>query len=131
MDSEAIMQALLNLMDNAIKYSPQRKFIRVDLHRRDGEGEISVEDRGVGIPPRDQARIFEMFYRVEKGLVHTVKGSGLGLSLVKHIVDAHGGRITVHSRPGEGSRFSIHLPLAREGGGGGDVDPGLPGSADS
>ena len=69
-----------------------------------------MEDQGVGIPPREQDKIFEEFYRVERGLVHTVKGSGLGRSLVKHIVQAHGGRIRVDSRPGEGSRFSVWLP---------------------
>jgi signal transduction histidine kinase len=117
-DGDAMTQALLNLVENAIKYSGDRKMIRVGLERRDGEAVISVEDRGIGIPDREQERIFDMFYRVEKGLVHSVKGSGLGLSLVKHIVDAHGGRIRVESRPGEGSRFSIHLPLPAAGGGG-------------
>jgi signal transduction histidine kinase len=110
-DAEAVTQALLNLMDNAIKYSKDRKFLRVELSRRDGEACILVQDRGVGIPPREQDRIFDKFYRVEKGLIHDVKGSGLGLSLVRHIVDAHHGRITLESRLGEGSTFMIFLPL--------------------
>jgi signal transduction histidine kinase len=117
-DPDAVTQALLNLMDNAIKYSAGNKVLKVALERRDGHVVISVEDRGLGIPAREQAKIFEKFYRVEKSLVHDVKGSGLGLSLVKHIVDAHGGRITVESRPGEGSRFSLHFPLAGPGSGG-------------
>lgn len=124
-DPDAITQALLNLLDNAIKYSPERKFVRVEIGRSDGEVTVSVEDHGVGIPPRDQDRIFEMFYRAERGLVHTVKGSGLGLSLVKHITEAHGGRVTVRSRPGEGSRFTIHIPLGEYGPGAGPYpEPG-------
>jgi signal transduction histidine kinase len=110
-DGAALTQAILNLMDNAIKYSGTRRYLRVELAREGAEARIAVEDHGVGIPPREQASIFEKFYRVEKGLVHDVKGSGLGLALVKHIVDGHGGRITVDSRPGQGSRFSIFLPL--------------------
>ncbi len=110
-DPDAMTQALINLLDNAIKYSKESKFLRVELRREDGSAVIAVTDHGVGIPTREQARIFEKFYRVEKSLVHDVKGSGLGLALVKHIVDAHGGRIAVASRPGEGSTFSIHLPL--------------------
>ncbi len=110
-DGAAMTQAVLNLMDNAIKYSGTRRHLLVELRREGDEALIAVEDRGVGIPQREQANIFEKFYRVEKGLVHEVKGSGLGLALVKHIVDAHGGRITVDSRPGEGSRFAIFLPI--------------------
>ena len=110
-DPDALIQALINLLDNSIKYSRERKVMRIGLREEDGHAVISVEDQGVGIPPREQDKIFEEFYRVERGLVHTVKGSGLGLSLVKHIVEAHGGRVRVESRPGEGSRFSIFLPL--------------------
>jgi signal transduction histidine kinase len=110
-DADAMTQALLNLMDNAIKYSSQTKTLRVSLEQRGAEAVISVEDKGIGIAPHEQGRIFDMFYRVEKGLVHSVKGSGLGLPLVRHVVDAHGGRISVDSRPGHGSKFSIFLPL--------------------
>ncbi len=110
-DGEGVTQALLNLMDNAIKYSRDRKYLRVELSRQDGEARILVQDHGVGIPPREQDKIFEQFYRVERGLIHDVKGSGLGLTLVRHIVDAHGGRITLESRLGEGSTFMIFLPI--------------------
>ena len=110
-DPDAITQALLNLLDNAVKYSQDEKWVRVELTRSDNEAVIQVLDRGIGISPREQSKIFDMFYRVEKGLVHSVKGSGLGLSLVKHIVDAHKGRVIIDSQPGRGSRFSIHLPL--------------------
>jgi signal transduction histidine kinase len=114
-DPDALTQALLNLLDNAIKYSPEEKKLRVELAQKSGEAVISVDDRGMGIPASEHGKIFDMFHRVEKGLEHSVKGSGLGLSLVKHIVEAHGGRITVESRPGQGSRFSIHLPLGKNG----------------
>lgn len=113
-DPDALTQALLNLMDNAIKYSLREKHLKVALGREDGQAVISVQDRGIGIPPREQRRIFDMFYRAERGLVHSVKGSGLGLSLVRHIVEAHGGAIRVESRPGHGSTFSITLPLDGE-----------------
>ena len=115
LDKDAITQALLNLLDNAVKYSGKTKFVRVTLKRRGDEAVISVEDRGVGIPAKELEKVFDKFYRVEKGLVHTVKGSGLGLSLVKHIMEAHGGRVEVASRPGEGSVFSLILPLDRRG----------------
>lgn len=110
-DGAALTQAILNLMDNAIKYSGATKYLHVELARKGAEALIVVEDHGAGIPAREQANIFEKFYRVEKGLVHDVKGSGLGLALVKHIVDGHGGRIAVDSHPGQGSRFTIFLPL--------------------
>src|SRR5262249_42102172 len=72
---------------------------------------VSVVDRGIGIPLSDQQRIFEKFYRAGATLVHDVKGTGLGLTIVKHIVDAHRGRITVDSKPGAGSTFTVFLPL--------------------
>ena len=76
---------------------------------------ISVTDHGIGIPRDEQQKIFDRFHRVGTGLVHDVKGSGLGLAIVRHIVEAHGGRVTVESRPGEGSTFSIHLPVDAAG----------------
>ncbi len=111
-DRDAVAQALMNLMDNAVKYSEQaeKKEVVVAVGKRDGFVIVSVTDHGVGIEREEQKKIFEKFYRVSTGLVHDVKGSGLGLSLVKHIVEAHRGRITVESEPGRGSTFTIHLP---------------------
>ncbi len=73
---------------------------------------LEVVDHGMGIPPREQQKIFEKFYRVGDPLVHNTKGSGLGLSLVRHIVQAHGGEVMVDSVPGRGSKFTINLPVA-------------------
>ena len=110
-DGDAIRQALANLVDNAVKYSGKSKDIVVSL-RRDGDRlDLSVQDQGIGISRSEQKKIFERFHRVGTGLVHDVKGSGLGLSIVRHIVLAHGGQILVDSEPGRGSRFSIRLPL--------------------
>jgi len=113
-DREAVAQALLNLLDNAVKYSEraEKKEVLVKVGERDGCLQISVTDHGVGIAPAEQKKIFEKFYRVSTGLVHDVKGSGLGLSLVKHIVEAHRGSVTVESAPGHGSTFTISLPAA-------------------
>ena len=113
MDPDAVSQAVHNLLDNAVKYSGDSKEVAVRLEREDDSAVISVEDHGVGIAREEQRKIFERFHRVSTGLVHDVKGSGLGLSIVHHIVQAHQGRITVESEPGKGSKFSIHLPLQR------------------
>jgi signal transduction histidine kinase len=110
-DAGAIAQSLSNLLDNAVKYSNGKKDVTVSL-RRDGDWiVVAVTDQGIGIARDEQRKIFDRFHRVSTGLVHDVKGSGLGLSIVRHIVDAHRGRVTVESRPGEGSTFSIHLPV--------------------
>jgi signal transduction histidine kinase len=110
MDSNAIAQALINLLDNAVKYSGESKEISVRLGQEDGSVTIAVADRGIGIEREDCGKVFEKFYRVGNCLVHDVKGSGLGLSIVKHVVEAHHGRVTVESEPCEGSTFTIHLP---------------------
>jgi signal transduction histidine kinase len=109
-DRDAISQALLNLVNNAVKYSDDVKKISVRLRRRDGFVAIEVADHGIGIPRSEQEKIFEKFYRVSTGLVHDTKGSGLGLALVKHIVEAHKGKIQLESAPGRGSRFTILIP---------------------
>jgi two-component system phosphate regulon sensor histidine kinase PhoR len=110
-DSRALQHCVLNLLDNAVKYSRDRKDIRVAVAAADGHVRLSVTDRGIGIPEAEQDRIFEKFARVETGLVHDVKGAGLGLSLVQMLVHAHHGRVEVASTPGEGSTFTILLPV--------------------
>ena len=114
-DREAMAQAISNLVDNAIKYSGEVKQLSIKTETLGSDLSIEIADRGIGIPRAEQAKVFEKFYRVGNGLVHDVKGSGLGLSLVKHIVEAHKGTISVESEVGKGSRFTIRLPLARNG----------------
>jgi signal transduction histidine kinase len=110
-DREAIARSLLNLVNNAVKYSATEKYLGVHLYRRNGGVNIEVVDHGIGIPLKEQLKIFEKFYRVGDPLVHNTKGSGLGLSLVRHIVQAHGGVVAVESAPGRGSKFIITLPV--------------------
>lgn len=110
-DSDAIAQALNNLLDNAVKYSGDSRDIHVRLFADENWVAVSVRDRGIGIARDEQKKIFERFHRVGTGLVHDVKGSGLGLSIVNHIVEAHGGRVGVDSEPGQGSTFTIQLPI--------------------
>jgi len=110
-DREAMARSLLNLVNNALKYSQDRKYIGVNLYRDNGSVKLEVVDQGIGIPHQEQQKIFEKFYRVGDPLVHNTKGSGLGLSLVRHIVQAHGGEVAVDSSPGQGSKFTIVLPV--------------------
>ncbi len=111
-DREAIARSLLNLVNNALKYSKDEKYIAVSLYRSNSSVNLEVRDRGIGIPANEQGKIFEKFYRCGDPLVHNVKGSGLGLSLVRHIARAHGGDVMVESDPQKGSKFTIALPLA-------------------
>jgi signal transduction histidine kinase len=110
-DREAIARALVNLVNNALKYSSDEKFLGVRLYRQDSVVKLEVADHGIGIARRDLSKIFEKFYRAGDPLVHNTKGSGLGLSLVRHITQAHGGDIAVESTPGRGSKFILTLPL--------------------
>jgi len=110
-DREAMARSLVNLVNNALKYSQDRKFIGVNLYRDNGSLKLEVVDHGIGIPHQEQSKIFEKFYRVGDPLVHNTKGSGLGLSLVRHIAQAHGGDVFVDSAPGQGSKFTITLPV--------------------
>jgi signal transduction histidine kinase len=116
-DRDAVAQALMNLLDNAVKYSEhaEKKEVVVRVSERGRSIDISVTDHGIGIAPEEQKKIFEKFYRVSTGLVHDVKGSGLGLSLVKHIAEAHRGTVSVESAPGRGSTFTVSLPAADAG----------------
>ncbi|HYI11188.1 MAG TPA: ATP-binding protein [Thermoanaerobaculia bacterium] len=112
-DKDAMAQVLMNLLDNAVKYSNGNKQIEVSVVATPAHVRISVRDHGIGIPASEQKKIYEKFYRVGSTLVHDVKGSGLGLSIVQHVVQAHGGRVELVSAPGEGSTFTLVLPLAQ------------------
>jgi len=113
-DAQAITQCLINLVDNAVKYAGTRREISVRAWAEHGRADVSVADRGIGVAPKDAERIFEKFTRAETGLVHNVKGSGLGLALVRHIARAHGGDVTLESVPDQGSTFTLVLPLVQE-----------------
>jgi two-component system phosphate regulon sensor histidine kinase PhoR len=109
-DVDAVRQALTNLLDNAIKYSLEKREIDVELIEMEGEVEIQVRDKGIGIPLKDQKKIFEKFYRHPEASRHKPKGVGLGLKIVKHIMEAHKGEIRVESQPNKGSTFSLIFP---------------------
>jgi signal transduction histidine kinase len=109
-DEEALSRALWNLLDNAVKYSPDGGPVEVGLARGDGFASIAVRDHGLGIPPHEQAAIFGRFQRGAGATLRGIKGTGIGLAMVDHIVRAHHGRIDVDSRPGAGSTFTIVLP---------------------
>jgi signal transduction histidine kinase len=113
MDPAAVKQALGNLVDNAIKYSGERRRLVVTARAEGDRVAIEVADEGIGIPAVEAERIFEKFYRIGRSETQGSRGSGVGLALVKHIAEAHGGRVGVESRPGEGSRFTLYLPVAQ------------------
>jgi signal transduction histidine kinase len=119
-DAHAVQQALVNLLDNAIKFSPmgQRVLTGVEAAGENGEAPrlgIWVEDAGEGIPAEDHGRIFELFYRRGSELRRETGGVGIGLTIVKHVAEAHGGRVDLRSAVGEGSRFSLILPIEPPG----------------
>jgi signal transduction histidine kinase len=113
-DQDAMVTVLVNLLDNAYKYTPDDKRITVRVSRESGQGVFAVEDNGIGIPVREQKRIFRRFYRVDRRLARETTGSGLGLSIVDAIVRAHGGTVRVDSRPEQGSTFTVLVPCATE-----------------
>ena len=110
-DDELLKRVVLNLLDNAVKYTPAGGEISVVLARKNGNAQIVVRDTGIGIPPAEQEHVFDRFYRVDKARSRALGGAGLGLSIARLIVEAHGGKIHVKSVPGEGSKFTVELPL--------------------
>ncbi len=113
-DREAMEQVIHNLMDNACKYSGESRNVEVKLYQQGQKVVISVRDQGIGIRKEDQDKIFSRFYRAGEELTQTVKGSGIGLTIVKQIVETHQGEITVESSPGKGSIFNIILPASQK-----------------
>lgn len=109
-DADLLMTACRNLIDNAIKHSPDGTAVGVGVRCRDGLVSVAVTDRGPGIPEEDQERVFERFYRVDAARSRATGGTGLGLSIVKHVASNHGGEVTLWSRPGQGSTFTLRLP---------------------
>jgi two-component system phosphate regulon sensor histidine kinase PhoR len=112
-EAEGMTQVVDNLLDNAIKYTPEGGAVCIRLSANDAQGHLEVEDTGIGIPEEDRQRIFERFYRVDKARSRELGGTGLGLSIVKHFVHAMNGGVHVESQVGRGSRFVVSLPLAR------------------
>ncbi|CAI3792729.1 sensor histidine kinase [Pseudarthrobacter sp. MM222] len=109
-DQDLLVTALRNLIDNAIRYSPENTRVGVGVRAKDGLVAVSVTDQGEGLSPDDQERVFERFYRVDSARSRHTGGTGLGLSIVKHVISNHGGEVTVWSQPGQGSTFTIRLP---------------------
>jgi two-component system, OmpR family, sensor histidine kinase SenX3 len=114
-DEDLLVTALRNLLENAIAYSPDKTRVQVMTRAADSwMAEVSVTDQGIGIPERDRERIFERFYRVDPARSRATGGTGLGLAIVKHVTAAHGGNVTVWSKEGKGSTFTLRLPLRPE-----------------
>jgi two-component system, OmpR family, phosphate regulon sensor histidine kinase PhoR len=105
-------QVFVNLLDNAVKFNRPHGEVRVEVHSIDSDARIMIADTGIGIPAEDLPRMFERFYRVEKARSREMGGTGLGLSIVKHAVEQMGGSVAVESRVGEGSRFTLTIPIA-------------------
>lgn len=113
-DEDLMSQVWINLIHNSIKFTPENGGISIGLHRKDYRVEFEIPDTGIGIAEEDQTRIFERFYKADKSRERSNKGSGLGLSIVKKIVDMHKGTIAVQSKPGAGTTFIVSLPMKYE-----------------
>jgi two-component system phosphate regulon sensor histidine kinase PhoR len=113
-DADQLKRAILNLVDNAIKYTPEEGIVTISLRSGNRWAQVAVTDTGVGIDATDQSQIFSRFYRVEKARSRAGGGTGLGLPIVKYIVEAHGGRISLDSEEGKGSTFTLWLPQISE-----------------
>jgi two-component system, OmpR family, sensor histidine kinase SenX3 len=124
-DEDLLVTALRNLLENAIAYSPDKTRVLITTRNASSwSSEISVTDQGIGIPERDRERIFERFYRVDPARSRATGGTGLGLAIVKHVTVAHGGTVSVWSREGAGSTFTLRLPLRSRLGGPSGTDRG-------
>jgi two-component system phosphate regulon sensor histidine kinase PhoR len=110
-DPNAITMAFLNLLDNSVKYSGEQKRIDVRVARNNGFLDLSVSDKGIGIPLQEQQKIFDQFYRGSDPSVRRIRGSGIGLAITKHVAEMHGGEVRVESAPGEGSTFTLRIPI--------------------
>jgi two-component system phosphate regulon sensor histidine kinase PhoR len=109
-DRSQIERVFINLLGNAVKFTPTNGKITIKAHVKDGAVQVDISDTGIGIPPDAIPKLFQEFYRVDTAAHQQLKGTGLGLSLVKHIIDAHKGKIWVESAPDKGSTFSFTLP---------------------
>ena len=110
-DRRALVRALANLIDNAVRYSEPDSQVTVIVEDLADSVALSVRDEGVGIPRTELERVFERFYRVDRARSRETGGTGLGLAIVRHVAGNHGGRVTVESKPGEGSTFTMTIPL--------------------
>lgn len=109
-DRSALERLIINLLDNAVKYNRQGGLVTANLADMNGDIILEASDSGIGVPPNSLNRVFERFYRVDKGRSREEGGTGLGLAIVKHVAQLHGGRVEVESKLGEGSTFRVYLP---------------------
>jgi signal transduction histidine kinase len=113
-DAGWLERLVLNLVDNAVKFTPEGGRVVVRVAREGGSARIEVEDSGMGLSPEDAQRVFERFFRADASRSSATEGAGLGLSLVQWIAEQHDGRVTVRSRRGEGSTFTVTLPMIKQ-----------------
>jgi signal transduction histidine kinase len=112
-DREAFRSVIRNLLENAVKYSPDSRTVWIETGRQNGDVVLNVRDRGIGVPANEQRRIFDRFVRGEAAKRACIQGTGIGLAMVREIVEAHHGRVTLISEPGVGSTFAVQVPLIR------------------